>query len=763
MTTWAPPGQLHDTAAGLAPRRADARPLGMGMIRALLAVCVLTAGLLGRPAAAQQGPLTIAPGSAEQLDGVLRRLTHLHAPPRWCTGECASAFGLEIYGRLGEGRLRFTLRGQVTADLPALVSIFGTRPAAGLATVRLQHGPELDVLWVDDRYAVLLEPGPFVLQGELTVQDPSGLDLFVPGPVGHLAFDVPDAQVLGDRRRRAVSRASYQLVRRVLPQPDAPKEAEAPVSRLRFSVRRSFEFARDRRFEVEARVEGARPGQVVSLALLPGEKVEGTEPEGASVHGGEGARVEFTAQDSSSVFQYFGEWTGDELALSAPEGAVRETWVVGCADPFACTFEGDAEVQPGASGHVWAPLPGQGLKVRWTELEPLPGVHALVQTVRLESHPRGRNLRQGMLATFTASASVLETLHLPEGALITDFSIAGKAAPVLRDATGAITLTLPTGRSEVRAVWEIVDAAGGPLHRPPVPRFSVPVGTVRHAFFPPEERSVLWAGGLQGSPEVTLWPALVTCALLALLLLWLLRRLPAPADRALAGARLWLPTALGFALLSPYALLPLLFVVAGIRWMEAGGSARNGLRVVAELLILVGVALGAVIASFAVLHRAFFSSAPVDVHSFVGGWGSPVLDDLPSQQLRWTTSLAGAALPLPTLWVLTVRTLALRLVWFAWAIVGGFFLYLQGRRALLAVVVHWRRGDWAFARSKRRPHPSLDIPSAVASPQPAAPAAAVDAAEGAHERGADPQPAVGGTDVPDDQAQRAEAAEPKEG
>ncbi len=205
----------------------------------LVSPLLLALLLAPAPASAQEGPFGIAPGSAEQLDGVLKRLAGLHTPPRWCTQRCGSSFGLELYGRLAEGRLRFTLSGQVTGEQPALVSLFGTRPAAGLESVRLQHGPELPVQWIKDRYAVLLEPGPFVLQGELAVKDAGSLDLFVPGPLGHLAFDVPDAQILGDRRRRAVAGASYQLVRRVLPEAgDAAAGAKPPRTRLRFSVQR---------------------------------------------------------------------------------------------------------------------------------------------------------------------------------------------------------------------------------------------------------------------------------------------------------------------------------------------------------------------------------------------------------------------------------------------------------------------------------------------------------------------------------------------
>ncbi len=688
----------------------------MGAARRSSAFMAALLLLAARPATAGDEGLTLSPPTADALQGLLRSLAEQQRPARYCAQECSSTLHLALGGSLAQGRLTFEQRGEVVSPEPALVSLFGTRPGARVWEARLGEGAgeRVPLAWFQDRYVALLPPGPYRLRGELQVPAGAPLDLFVPGPVGLLELSLPDAQVLGDRRRRAVQAASFQLVPRVSPSPQA--EAEAPASRLRFSLRRSFDLARDRRFEVAATVEGARPGQIVSLPLLPEEQVEGTEPEGASVRPQNAPRIEFTAQDSSAEFHYFGAWTGSQVELSAPEGAVRETWTVRCSDPFACTFEGDAEVLPGAKGHVWTPLPGQRLQVQWRELEPLAGVHALVQTVRLDSLPRGRNLRQSLAVSWSASASTLERLVLPTGAVVTDFRLGGEAVPVLRGADGAIALTLPAGRSDLQATWEILDGAGGPLHRPPVPRFAVPLGTLQQAFHPAEGRSVLLAGGLEGSPEVKLWPALATCALLALLLWLLLRRgLRPPRPTPLL---LLLPAALGFAIFSPYAFLPLMAALALAHWMARGAAPRHGLRGVAEILALLGVALVALVVFFVVLHHAFFSDWPIEVVNFAQDFGGPQVQGASYHELRWTAGLAGSEGELPGIWALTVPTLAVRLLWFAWAILMGLLLYREGRGMVQAIVTHW-------GRSVFPPRPTREQAARpAAEPADAAPAAA---------------------------------------
>jgi len=701
------------------------------------------------PALAQPVGPVVAPAAGLTLPEALQQLATLHRPPRWCAERCSSLISLEISGRMADGRLGFVLTGEVVGELPALVALFGTSPAAGLHEARRGQTERVALAWHEGAYVALLSPGPFRLEGELRCSATSPFTLTVPGPLGAIRLAVPDAQVLGDRRRQALQAATFQLVPvppaspGATPAPDAAVDPAGLLStRLRFQIRRSFTIARDRSFRTEIDVEGARPGAIVPVPLLPGEQVEGTFPDGAAVRPGGLSRVEFTAQDVSSRFHFFGKWTEAGLKLVAPEGAVRETWTVECSDPFSCTFEGDAERQPGAATHVWVPLPGQQLEVSWTELQPLPGINALVQTAQLDSHPLGQNLRQALLATWTVSAPTIETIRLPEGAVVTDFSLDGQPIPVLKDPAGRITLTLPAGRSELGATWEILGQGAGLLLAPPVPELGVPVGAVRHILLPPEERSVLLAGGLPGSPEVLLWPAVATCLLLGLLVLLLLRLLAGgrPADPASPATRLPSPLLLlgvfaGFAILSPFTVIPLALAIAAIRWLGWGEGVRPRPLVVGEVLLLLGLCLATIVLAFAVLHHAFFSSEPLEVQGFAEHWGPRLLPDAATAgELRWTAGLAGVDRPLPGVWALLVPTLAVRLVWFAWAILAGWFFFIEGRCLLAGIAHHWARAPWkrpaASAVGERQPAPAPTKPSKGEPDASPAPTTAGDTTSG---------------------------------
>ncbi len=681
---------IYMIARGTKPLWRGRGPTTAG-IEVVLALLLLTpaAARAEAPPVSPDGSMVVSPGDAAALDRVLSRLRELHRDSRWCRGRvCASTMSMEISGSMEAGRLGFEVYGMVTGDRPTMVPLFGPRPGADGIDL---DGPE-PAQWIPgmDAYAVLTPPGTFRLTGSFRVGGRDTVDLHIPGPVGLLSFHVEGARVLGDPRRRSVRDANFQLVPTA---PRGPREAEGHgQTGQRLQIERTFHLGRDRTFEVVVKVQGARPGQVVALPLDPREKVASTSPQGAAVWPQGRPVIEFTAHDRSPIFKYSGDWEGDSLTLVAPEGAVRETWRVRCSDPYECSFVGDAETKPGAKGHTWVPLPGQQLEVTWEELEPMEGVHSLIQTVSIASTPKGKNLRQHMRAVWSSSASVLETITLPEGAVVVSFEVDGEPAPVLRDEKkGSLAVTLPSGRSVVDAVWEIDGLGAHSVLRPPLPGFAAPVGTVEYALAIPKNRSVLWTGGLEGSPEVVLWPSLATCLLLALLIWWLSSRVVGVP----MGPRGWLVlgTFAGFAILSPYALLPAMAALLYTRWMSRGGGERHPLMVLLEILALGAMAAVALSLFFVVLHAAFFDPSPVEVEDFVSAWipDAWLQEGLVDSVIRWKAGLAGATELPARVWAFTVPTLGLRLVWFVWAVAAGFFLYLEGRSMLSAITLHYSR------------------------------------------------------------------------
>ncbi len=661
------------------------------MIRALVASSLLVA----QTAAAD---VQLSPQNREDLEGLLQKLAQDHRQPAWCPADCVSFFEVKVTGRLDSGGLDVAVSGFVHGDTRAYVELFGTKPAVELDALTTAGGGRQPLFWSGRAYATVLPPGAFVLRGRLGFAKGSALTLSLPGPVGQVTLDVADADVVGTGERRGVREATYQLAPRT-----TVAENKDGAARLRLSVDRRFSLARDKTFSVTLTARGARPGQVVSVPLMAGEHVEDLDRSVAHERTTPGGRtLDWVASGREASLTYAGRWTADRIELTAAGGAVKETWAVRCDDPFLCSMSGDAEVQPGAVGHLWAPMPGQKLVVTWEELVPMEGVHTVAQRVLVASRPVGRNLQQQLVINWMSSSGSLVGLGLPEGAVVSSFLLEGVATPVLKDDKGLVHLNLPAGRSQLKARWEIA-GAGGRVLSPPVPTLHAPVGTLYHSVFPPEATAVLLAGGLAGSPRVVFWPSLATCLLIAAACVFLSQLLGAP----LPAPLLWLLVAAGFAIVSPLALLPLVGAVALGRWLSRIGRARHPLRILLELGTWATLLLVVVSMTWVILEQALFNSQPFEVDSFV----SPPLrpDEWDSYgALHWAAYLAGSSevpLALPAPHVVGIPLLVVRLLWAGWAVALAVWAMREGRLLLAQLAVYWRTAGWRRAAKPAAPAP----------------------------------------------------------
>ncbi len=643
---------------------------------------MMTIWLLGWAGSAAAEGLQLSPPSATELEAMLQKLNERHGQATWCTQECATFYEVRLGGALARGELSLSFSGMVNGEARALVPLVGLRPNAGLDALADARGRRLPLYWLGDAYAVVLEPGEFVLRGTAAVARNAAVTVALPGPIGRVEIAVADAEVVGTGERRGVRSATYQLTPR--------REATATESsrdRLRLQISRTFGLAREQTFSVSVSARGAKPGQVIRLPLAAAEQVEELDEAVATVRQeGEQRFVDWVAPSSAPSFTYAGKWKGESIALVAPPGAVKETWRVRCDDPYACTFTGDAETATGEQGHVWAPLPGQALKVSWTELAPLVGVHTVAQDVMLASRPIGRNLHQRLEVAWLSSSGSLVAVTLPPEALISRFTLDGAPLPVLKDERGAIRVSLPAGTSRLAVAWELAGAARSWL-RPPVPQLSEPVATLWHRIYRAEGETVIKTGGMAGAPRVALWPALGACLVLAGLL-WLLGRW---GKAPIGPPALFWPAFGGFAILHPIAALPLALALGLGRWLSRIRAARGRFRVFVELSTWAVLVIVAVVVIFVTLHHALFSADPLEVTSFVGGGGE--VDGWGYDALVWGAFLAGdaaAASALPSPWALMIPVVWVRLLWAAWAVVTALFLVKEGRLALAQLGSYWQ-------------------------------------------------------------------------
>jgi len=660
--------------------------------RIILRLALIGLALGGSRAAEAQG-LDITPPSKQAFDELLRGLAEQNAPKPWCMGACASFYEAALRGRLASGTLEFTLSGVVGGDKPAYVELFETKPAAALDSAQSANGAHVPLFWSGNAYSAALGPGEFVLRGALKVPAGTSLSWRLPGPVGLVTIEVADADVVGFGERRGVSNATYQLTPHQTRSGLDDRAGGSNGQRLRLTTTRRFVLGRDKTFTVEIAASGARAGQVIALPLLVGESVEDIDSNVAHVRSeGQVSRIDWVASGVDATLAYGGKWTGATIDLVAPDGATKEAWTVRCDDPFSCTFAGDAEPLAGEAGHAWAPQAGQKLTVAWRELAALAGVHTVAQKVTLESRPVGRNLQQRLGIEWLSSSGSLAALRLPDGAMVSHFTLDNVTLPVLKDREGSVQVNLPAGRSRLVAAWEI--AGLGKSMRPPVPTLSVPVAALWHRFHLPPSRSVLATGGLAGSPRVELWPSLLACLIVALLGM----RLATTAQTPLVTSRaLTLAATLGFAVVSPLALLPLVLAMSLGRWLSAARQARSRLRIVCELVLLLGLWIGALGAALGTLEHALFTDHPLEVTSFVSGPPISELEPWTYDPLTWTLYLAGnTELPLvpPAPWILTIPTLVVRLVWAAWAVLLAVFLVREGKATLGQLGRYWQAAAW---------------------------------------------------------------------
>ena len=640
---------------------------------------------LALPAAGADA-LHIAPSSAEQLQGVLEKLTKLPEQPPWCSSQCLTLLELRVAGSLQKGELSIDIQGVVSATEPTFAELLGSASSLGLSSAMVygegdRGGRSLPLFWSGTAYSAVLPPGPFTLHATARVKAGAALTLTVPGPAGHVHFAVSDADVEGSGRWRGVTDATYHIT----PQVHGTTTAR-PVSRLRLHIARAFSLSRDKRFTVTVQASGATPGQVIRVPLVSGEAVEDFDAHTGHLIGNE--RIDWVASSASPVITYAGRWTRDDIRLVAPTGATRETWEVRCDDPFECTFSGDAETWVGHPGHAWEPLAGQQLTVAVQQLVSQPGVHTVAQEVQILDSPTGTTLRQDMWVTWNSSTGSLVGVGLPPNAQISTLTLQDAPLPLLKDAHGALQVSVPQGSSVLHAQWQIPGLGGNVLGlgrvAPPMPVLSQPVAALYHRVELPVGRVALLAGGLSGSPRVTLWGNMAAVLLAAAAVLWLFRRLQMP----LTAPVMWVVVALGYAIDTPAAVIPLALTLAMGRWLARLNHPKTRLWIAIDMVVWATLALAAVSITFDTLNHALFEAAPFEVEPFVS---APDIGQAPNVPLVWGTFLAGAANPtLPAPWAFTVPLILVRLVWAGWAVTLAFFLMGEGRLALAQLDAYWK-------------------------------------------------------------------------
>jgi hypothetical protein len=508
--------------------------------------------------------------------------------------------------------------------------------------------------------------------------------------VGKVILDIPDQEPMLAKIPRGQIGGSFQIV--PLVKADTSAATKKSTETLRLNITRSFTIARDKTFLYTINVAGAKPGQVITVPLEHGEKVLQVNPANGQISP---EKVDFTASASEVEFEVEGEWTEDAIELTGPSGAVQETWEISCEGAFDCSFAGDVETISGGDSHQWSPMPGQKLATHWKELATWPGQSMVAQYVSLATERLGKGVKQTLILDITSSAVDQMQVKLPEKAVPTSLSYGSIPSDVLTTKPGEVHLSILQGNQRVTLTWEITDWS---QRRLPLPTVSLPTGAWTFSFVPSPGSSIVHAGGLPGSPVVLFWPRLAFCLLAAGFYLFAEKRIVGTGQTSMV---LLLVLCAGFAIVEPALLLVPLAFLALIRWLERVSVKRTAIGRFFEGCIMLFLAMAVILVFIGILDDAFFTSRPFAIKSFcnTGSSYSASYDG----SACWWHALADPAQPIRSPYVVTLPILAVRVVYFVWALVAGVALYREFLRFGRGVLRYWKMGSRPLVIRKEAP------------------------------------------------------------
>lgn len=586
--------------------------------------------------------LTAAPAQADiPTPELLEQLKARIEPPLACDGVCLQVPRLSLEARDGELRVAveahasrraaLQLPGPVARWLPSHIELDGRAASA--------------LLLGDDGYLyVRLDPGVHRVSARGPI---AGRQLTLdPGtPARWVTVDAPGWEVSGLSESGQID-GSLGFVRPLPADGASDPSDEAPSVLPSWSqLLRTFDLGVSWNVSTELRrVSPAGSLIVARVPLLPGERVTSAE-----VPVENGMATLRLAGDADSVrFESVLE-PRPELALKAVEaGGYSERWVLRCSPIYRCQAEGLAPIQHVDSGRwqpVFAPWPGETLRLGVARPAAATGQTATIDSARLTLRPGVRLLRAELSATLRSSTQSRYALQLPDGSEVDQLNVDGKSEPI-RQTGSQLELVLEPGQHALHVGWQ---EPGGltALFRTPAVTLGTELSNAEVSVHLPDDRWLLAVGGPSWGPAILFWGHL----LLILLLAPLLARVP----RSPLRTWQWALLALGLTQVP----LPVAGLVFGWFFAIAFQDRERPERPLwfnARQLLLLGFTLVFLTCLFAAVYDSLLNTPNMEV---AGANSSERL-------LRWYVDRSPGTLP--QAWVLTVSLWVWRGVMLLWAL-----------------------------------------------------------------------------------------------
>jgi len=472
-------------SVALLVRAAVPRRKGLGTAAALALL------LLGSQAQAQNGP------STELLDELRTRLTR--APE--CMPHCAHVAhaNLRVRGRELVLELEVHAAARIAVPLPYANEAYS--PLA-LAIDDQDAGSALNL---NGEPETVLERG--VHQVTITARiHAEQLTLRFPLSPAQVSIDAPGFEAGGLRDGQLLS-DTLELVQKASADADRPS---VELKRIAPFVRVTRELTFNMDWEVQTTVQRLAPqngGFNVAIPLIAGERLLSEHVEIDQ------NAVEVAFAPGESMVQYASQLDPvAELVLTAPNwNRHAESWIVTLSPIWQGRFSGLPALQPDANASVWqqiyAPLPGESLKLELQRAEQVPGDWLAIDQVSLSSSQGERLLDSTLVISLRSTQAGTYALQLPSDAEIRSITLNNQVLN-LRSSSGALRVPLNAGKQNLMISLRQARDVGAVMRFPEIDLLRAS-SNIRLNLQVPHSRWLLHASGPALGPVVLYWPGLL--------------------------------------------------------------------------------------------------------------------------------------------------------------------------------------------------------------------------------------------------------------
>jgi len=351
-----------------------------------------------------------------------------------------------------------------------------------------------------------------------------------------------------------------------------------------------------------------------------------------------------------------------DLQLRAPDLTERsEIWSIRTSEFWLLDFAGITPIQSDNRLTTFVPLSGETLDLKFSQPSRVPGTTLTVERAHLAMDVKERTSETTLYLSVQATQASEFAISIPENATIKDILANNDQQPIPPSST--ILLPISNGLGRYQIEWE-TDSGVDILEQSPTIFLNQQALNMSYTVSVPQNRWVIWTGGLAQNPDVLTWLTAVGLIVLGLCLV----RVP---NIGLSVVEVIL-LAIGSALTNPW-----IFFVIGVWKLAVWWRSHNQqdskykilFRVIQSIFVLLGVIFGMVVIYLVINVLVDVSSGNM-FHNYFSWYVDEVGESLP---VVWLLALPQwVYLALIVMWLLWLAVVFVRWARSSWSVVANF-------------------------------------------------------------------------------------------